>query len=247
MSTSIETVDETEACARTDVLVREFAADLTVGDGRTVEARVIPFGERITHNDGLGGVPRGVDYQEEWLPGVFRHQLKAADKIVGNYEHIQGPRGLVARATGLREEPDGYHATFRMLKGSDADKTLELIEAGVLDGISIEARPVKNIRSVSGVIQRVKADLRAVAFTRFAAFSGARVLAVREEATTFDAALLPVDMDPDLVERCRRAGMILPQRYQAHPDETDTPAETGTSEDGTRRADNQSSSGGGAP
>jgi HK97 family phage prohead protease len=215
-------------------LVRRFKAQFTEGDGRTVDVRVVPFGERITHNDGLGGVPRGVQYQEEWLPGVFRHQLKAADKVVGNYEHLQGPAGLVARATELREEADGYHATFRMLSGSDSDKTLELIREGVLDGVSVEARPVKNIRTASGVIQRAKADLQAVAFTRFAAFAGARVLAVREKPeTTFDEEMLPVGIDPELVERCRRLGIALPERLKAHP-ATGTSADADIPGDGTR-------------
>ena len=102
----------------------------------------------------------------------------------------------------------------------------------------MEARPIKNVRSRDGVIQRVKANLRAVAFTRFGAYKGARVLAIREEQeVTMDAALLPYDMDPGLVERLRARGVQLPDRYQAHPDETDTPAEAGTSEDGTRHTD----------
>jgi hypothetical protein len=42
-------------------------------------------------------------------------------------------------------------------------------------------------------------------------------------------------MDAETVERCRRLGVELPERYQAHPDETDTPALTGTSESGTRQ------------
>jgi hypothetical protein len=89
------------------------------------------------------------------------------------------------------------------------------------------------------VVQRVKANLMGVAFTRFGAYSGAKVLAVREEAEQFvDAELLPFDMDPALVERLRARGVSLPDRYQAHPAETDTPAETGTSEDGTRQSVN---------
>ncbi len=243
MSTTEADIQEQDLEApETGFLRRAFAVNLTTGDGRTVDARIIPFGERIQHNDGLGGVPRGVMYEEEWLPGVFRHQLKAADKVVGNYEHMEGPRGLVARATALREESDGYHATFRMLEGPDADKTLELIREGVLDSVSIEARPVRNNRTAAGVIQRVRADLRAVAFTRFGAYAGARVLAVREDpAITIDEALLPVDMDPDLIALCRQVGAPIPQRYEAHPDETGTPAQSGTPEDGTRQPTGTSS------
>ena len=60
------------------------------------------------------------------------------------------------------------------------------------------------------------------------------MLAVREEVI-LDEELLPIDLDPELVERCRRLGIELPQRYQAHPAESDTPAESGHLRDGTRQ------------
>jgi len=222
------------------VIHRTFAAEITAGDGRTVDVRIVPYGERITHNDGLGGVPRGEPYMEEWMPGAFDHQLNAAHRVVANYEHQVGIGGIVGKGLALRSLPDGFHGSFRILDGSDGDKTLQLIRDRVLDGVSLEARPVKTVRSKDGVMQRVKANLYAVAFTRFAAFSGARVLAVREEAAdmVIDEALLPFAMDSELVERCRQLGVQLPQRYEAQPDVADTPAETGTSEDGTRQPNN---------
>ena len=222
--------------AERPVLRREFAAEFTEGDGRTVEMRIVPYGERIQHNDGLGGVPEGVVYSEEWLPGVFDHQLNAAHRVHANVEHEQGISGKVGHGLTLRSAPDGFYGTFRLLDTPAGETARQLIHAGSLDGVSLEARPVKNIRGADGVVKRVKAHLHAIAFTRFAAYSGARVLALREEAeTTLDEALLPVEPDPEMIERCRRLGIKLPQRYQeAHPDEADTPAETGTSEDGTR-------------
>jgi len=245
---AIVQVTEQEFTERAErpVLHREYAAEITRGDGRTVDVRIVPFGETITHNDGMGGVPRGVEYRERWAPGVFNHQMRAADKVVGNFEHQPGIGGIVARGISLRETPDGVHGEFRMLKGQDADKVLELIESGTIDGVSLEARPVKAVKTSDGVVERVRADLRAIAFTRFAAYAGARVLAVREEDDKpqqfVDAGLLPVDLDPEVVERCRRLGLKLPQRYEAHPAITDTPDESGTSEDGTRQADNTQSS-----
>jgi hypothetical protein len=125
--------------------------------------------------------------------------------------------------------------SVRILDGPDGDKLLQLVPEP-LDMVSLEARPVKSVRTDGGVVQRVKANLVGLAFTRFGAYTGAKVLAVREEADQriVDEALMPVDMDPGLVERCRRLGVELPQRYKAHPDVTDTPADAGTSEDGTR-------------
>ena len=236
MSTETLTPAGEDIARSEDGLVRRsFAAELTQGDGRTVDVRVVPFGEKIKHNDGLGGLPRGEWYEEEWMPGVFDHQVDAAHRLLANFEHEPGLGNVVGKGIALRSEPgDGYHATFRILDGSDGDKLLQLIP-DVVDMVSLEARPMKSVRSATGVVQRVKAHLAGIAFTRFGAYQGAKVLAVREEAqNVIDAALLPVDIDPELVERCRRLGVALPQRYEAHPAETDTPAESGTSEDGTR-------------
>lgn len=217
-----------------EMIVRTYAADLTPGDGRTIDVRIVPYGERITHNDGLGGVPKGVPYEEEWLPGVFNHQLNAAHRIVGNVEHEPGIGGMVARGLTLREANDGFYGTLRALENVNGDAALELVREGVFDGVSLEARPVKSTRSTSGVIQRVKANLFAIAFTRFAAYKGAQVLAVREEAEQIvDETMLPAPIDPELLARCRALGIKLPQRYQGHPDETDTPAPAGTSASGT--------------
>lgn len=200
-----------------DVIVRTFAAELTPGDGRTVDVRIVPYGERITHNDGLGGVPRGVNYQEEWLPGVFSHQVSAANRVLANFEHQPGIGGIVGHGLALREAADGFHGSFKIHDTPDGDKALLLLREKVVEGVSLEAVPVKNIKAAGGLVQRAKANLRAIAFTRFGAYEGARVLALREEdeqeSMTFDAELLPADMDPELVARCRALGVKLPERY----------------------------------
>lgn len=205
------------------VLHRTYEARLTPGDGRTVDVRIVPYGERITHNDGFGGVAKGVPYQEEWAPGVFSHQERAANRVLANFEHQQDLGGVVGHGIALREGPDGFYGSFKMHETPDGEKALMLVREGVLGGVSVEARPVKNVRTESGVVRRVKAHLHAIAFTRFPAYASAKVLAVREEpAITFDEEMLPVETDPELIERCRRLGIALPQRFEAHPDESGT-------------------------
>lgn len=233
-----------EDVARTDggLIRREFAAEVAVGDGRTIDVRLVPFGERIKHNDGHGGLPRGELYEEEWMPGVFDHQVNAAHRVLANVEHEPGFGGVVGKGVELRSVPgDGYHMSIRVLDGPDGDKLLQLVPEP-LDMVSLEAKPLKSVRTTAGVVQRVKAHLVGLAFTRFGAYQGAKVLAVREEAeTVVDEAFLPVDIDPELVERLRAQGVELPDRYKAHPAEPDTPASSGTSEDGTRQPDETTS------
>jgi len=218
------------------LLHREFRADLTVGDGRTVDVRIVPYGERIRHKDGEHG--RGRSYEEEFLPGVFNHQLNAANRVLANIEHEESPTATVGHGIMLREAADGFHGTFRLLETPAGETARQLIGAGALDGISLEAKERKTVRGNDGVLRRAKADLYAIAFTRFGAYKGAKVLALREEVEeVIDEALLPVEMDQGVVERLLRQGFEVPDRYKAHPAQTGTPAEAGTPDDGTRQTD----------
>ncbi len=227
---TLEPTDETQPDK--GLICRTFSAELSAGDGRTVDCRIVPYGERITHNDGLGGVPVGQPYTEEWVAGAFTHQMKAANRVLANFEHQPGLAGVVGHGLELRDTPDGLHGSFRIHETPDGDKALMLIREGVLDGISLEAIPKKTIRTVAGVVQRVKAHLRAVALCREPAYESAVVLAVREEAVIPDK-MLPVEIDPELLERCQKLGVSLPQRYQAHLAPTGTPAETDTPDEAT--------------
>lgn len=216
-------------------LVRTFAAELTAGEGRTVDVRIVPYGERATVADGFGGVPKGVPYVEEWMPGVFDGQVKAANRVLANFEHQTGLAGVVGHGLQLREARDGFHGSFKLHDTPDGEKALMLVREGVLGGVSLEAVPKKSVRTAAGVVQRVKAHLKAVALCREPAYTGAVVLAVREQQILLDEALLPVEFDEGLAERCRRLGISIPQRTVAHPDEAGTPDMPGTPADGTRQ------------
>lgn len=211
------------------ILYREYRAELQSGEGRTVDVRIVPYGVPADVSDG------GPVYREEWADGAFDDQLVAGHRlrVLLNFEHEMGIGGIIGKGVSLRSQPDGLHGSFEILHGQDGDKALDLVRDGILGGVSLEAYAKKSIRTAAGVVRRVKAHLRNVALCRDPAFKDAAVLAVREEPF-FDQELLPVEIDPELVERCRRLGIRLPQRYQAHPERTDTPAMTGTSENGTR-------------
>ncbi len=210
---------------------REYAADLTPGDGRTVDCRIVPYGERIEHDDGLGGVPVGMPYTEEWAAGAFTKQLGAANRVLANVEHQAGLAGIVGHGVALIERSDGLYGSFKIHDNPDGDKALMLVKEGVLDTISLEARPQKTVRTRDGVVRRVKAHLEAIAFARFGAYPSATVLAVRHPAT-FEEEEIPAELvlapiDAETIERVRRLGVSLPERYEAHP-ETGTPDDSGT-------------------
>jgi len=158
------------------VIRRDFQAEFTpVGDGRTLDLRIIPYNTvaRVRDNG-------GPEYDEEWLPGVFDKQVKAANRVFVNVEHEQGFGGVVGRGQEFREDNDAFIGSVRVLSGPDGDKALELVNDGVLTGVSVEAIPLRSQRTPEGVVQRVKARLLNIALCRNPAFVDAQVLAVRE-------------------------------------------------------------------
>lgn len=226
-----EIIEQETETAERPFLVREFvAADLAV-KGRTVDVRLVPFGEVARVAD----PPSWEEYQEEWLPGVFDHQLTSANRIHAKYGHSDSVLDVVGHGMALRAESDGYHVETKIHQTVQGDTVLELLRDGALPCVSLEALPVRNQRT-AGVVQRVKANLTGFAFCRQGAFAGAQVLAIREAPeTTIDEALLPVEMDSGVVERLRRQGFTVPDRYQAHPDDNGHPDMVGTPGDGTRQ------------
>jgi len=244
MSHTAETEEQHPETAERPFLVREFVATGIAVEGRTVDVRLVPFGEVARVAD----PPDWRPYDEEWLPGCFDHQLNAANRVHARYGHSPHAIDVVGHGITLRREADGYHMATKIHQTPQGDTALELLRDGALPAVSVEARSVKAIRSATGVVQRAKANLRGFAFCVQGAFAGAQVLAIREEQdvddeVVIDDQFMPKPIDPELVERCRRLGIALPQRYQqAHPDQTDTPADAGTSEDGTRPTDENADS-----
>lgn len=220
------------------VAIRRFDTKIESGDGRTISFCIAPFGEIATCADGLGGHPRGVQYQEELMPGLYDKQLRAANRVLLNFEHQQGIGGIVGHGLQLERRTDGYHAAFRIHGTPDGEKTLALVKEGVLRGASVESYWLKSVRSASGVVQRVKAHLEAVAICRQGAYPSAVMTGLRTddfpEDILLDEALLPVAPNAEVLDRCRALGIRVPQRFEAHLAETGTPAESGTPEDDTR-------------
>jgi HK97 family phage prohead protease len=159
------------------VLIREFPVELSeVGDGRTIDTLIVPYNTPTLVAD----APDFAPYQEEWLPGCFEPQTRAANRlrVFMNFEHEGGLRGIVGHGVALEERDDFLHGTFRVHENADGDKALQLVNEGLLTGISIEAVPLRS-RRVDGVVQRLRGHLDKVSLCRFPAYQQAKVLAVR--------------------------------------------------------------------
>lgn len=245
------------------VAVRKYAATLTPGKGRTVDLRIVPYGERVQANDGLGGVPRGVVYTEEFVAGVFDHEIKAANRVLLDFEHSDRLDGIVGRGLTLESREDGFHGAFRMLETPSGETALALVNEGVLSGASVECRFLRSLRGADGVVRRVKAKLIKVALCREPAYPGAVVLGVRtledvdESTIEFAEELRPLAFDSELASRIAALGIRIPDRLVTDPSQTDPSASADPSDatppdgnddnvDSTEVAENELGSGGSA-
>jgi HK97 family phage prohead protease len=186
---------------------RSFEAELAVGDGRTLDLRLAPYNQPATVAD----PPSFEPYREMFLPGAFERQLAAPDrvKVWLNFEHEQGIRGIIGHGSELHDRADGLDGSFRVLPGSDGDKALELIDEGLLRGVSIEFAALRS-RRVDGVVQRLRAHVDKVSLCRFPAYQGAGVLAVRTEPEPELGVGLPAvpPIDAELAGRLEALGVV---------------------------------------
>jgi len=136
--------------------------------------RIVPFNTPTQVSD-FGGPA----YTETWLPGAFEKQTKAANRVWLNFEHEAGLGGIVGHGVELVERDDALYGTFRAHENADGDKALQLVNEGLLPGVSLEAIPLRS-QQRNGIVERVRARLDKVSLCRFPAFDQARVLAVRE-------------------------------------------------------------------
>jgi HK97 family phage prohead protease len=169
---------------------RQFQAELTAGDGRTIEARIVPYNTAATVAD----PPEWRPYQEMFVPGAFERQVNAPNRvrIWLNFEHEQGIRGLIGYGTELHDRADALYGTFHVQPNTDGDKALDLVKSGMLTGVSMEFAS-KAQRMVDGVMRRLRAHIDKVSLCRDPAYADAQVVAVRRapmwQPETFNPAL----------------------------------------------------------
>lgn len=203
-----------------ELVVRTFRAEIASdGDGRTIEGLVIPYDVPQTVSD----PPAFEPYQETVARGAFRSVTNAPNRVLLDFEHYGallndalGSMGSIAGTLGhaveLAERPDGLYGRFRILRGSDGDKALELAHEGVLGAFSAAMKPLRSTRLRNGVVQRLKVHLDRVSLVRVGAYPEARVMAIRSgkilEADDYEQPL-----DPQLATMLARF-VNIPARYE---------------------------------
>lgn len=177
-----------------EMLLREFPVEVSEGgDGRTLEARIVPYNTPTQVVDRVENGGTGVPYMESWAPGAFDRQSGAVSrvKVWLNFEHERGLRGIVGHGVQLDSREDALYGTFRVHDNSDGNKALQMVRDGLLTGISLEALPLRTRRTAEGIVERVRAHLEKVSLCRMGAYAEANVLALREEPPPDDDESVP--------------------------------------------------------
>ncbi len=204
--------------------ISRAVAEFTPGEGRTIDVKIVPYSGAARVSDDGGATM----YEEMWMPGAFSDQVKAATvgrarEVFVNFEHPapMQMKDVLGHGLALRETPDALYGSFGLHDDENGAKAAMMVKDGLVGGVSLEAVRQKLIRGKDGVLRVYKAHLVNIALCRRPAFAGAGVLAVREEEFTLDEEMLPIPMPEDIVERCRKMGLKLPDRYQPVEEESE--------------------------
>lgn len=239
MSTSEADVLSDETVSTPVLVVRTFQAEIaSTGDGRTIEGLVVPFDVEQTVSD----PPDFRPYQESIARGAFRSVSNAPNRVLLDFEHYGALTydamvstgsiaGTLGHALSLEEGSEGLFGSFRVLKGSDGDKALELAREGILGGFSVAMKPLRSLRTANGTMQRLKVHMDRVSLCRQGAYEQARVMAVRTDQLV-EPEQLGKPLDPALAASLLRLGVKVPEHLLPAPDadESNDDEEEGTSE-----------------
>ncbi len=145
------------------------------GDGRTVEIRIMPWGQEADTADGREMFERGA------FAGVDPARVTIESQRHGGT--------LVGRGIALEEREDAGYLTGRISETAAGDELLTLIRDGVVSQASVAFKPVKSQRR-KGVAVRQAVDLWRVAILERGSYPGAGVVALRgqSEGTMTEAA-----------------------------------------------------------
>lgn len=169
-----------ELKVESQTLIREMPLEVAEsGDGRTLEARIVPYGETATICD----PPEFVVEQERFAPGCADRQIRAAHrvKVWLTTLHEQGLRGIVGHGENLDEREDGLYATFRVHDNADGDKALQMVRDKLLPSMSVEFKALQSLRR-NGIVERIRVHIDKVSLVPVGAYASAEVLALREKA-----------------------------------------------------------------
>ena len=165
------TFDDQTRLTFADASTVEFAVDR---ESRTIEGLALPYGK----------VGSKYGYKFRFRKGSLKWSDISRVKLLRDHDFRQA----LGVAVQLTDTAAGLKAKFKVARGPEGDRALELAEDGVLDGLSVgvdfdfTADTEQSSRDKS-VLDVVRADLREVSLTPMPAFDDARVTRVAASLT----------------------------------------------------------------
>ena len=153
---------------------KSFAQSAVVADGRILSGMAVPY--NVVQNVRDRGGPL---YRERWITGAFAKNLRERKRTLPLMYNHQSTRYPLGPITLLREDETGLIWEGRLSKTREADDVLELINDGLLTGVSIGAIATVSTTARDGVIERRQASLRELSLTDDPAYEQAGVFAQR--------------------------------------------------------------------
>ncbi|MGH3861021.1 phage portal protein, partial [Actinokineospora sp.] len=162
------TFDDSRGLMFIDVPVSTFSVNR---EGRTIEGLALPYGELASQNGMAFRFDRGALTWDADNPGRV--------KLLRDHD----PRQAIGRAIQLKDTPTGLLARFKVARGPEGDRALELAEDGVLDGFSVGVDFDAGTDTVpdpqyKGALLVRRADWRETSLTAMPSFDNARVTKV---------------------------------------------------------------------
>lgn len=161
-----------------------FAVDV---EGRTIKGMLLPFGP--VGQNGKGKFKFSADASYDLPADVSRVKL--------NMDH---GNTYVAKAASLEHTPEGIVAAFKVARGAEGDRALQLAEDGVYDGLSAELSSATKFAVKDGIAHGTHVVLTGAALTPIPAFDDARVTSVaasKDGANTKEVAMGDENPTPD--------------------------------------------------
>jgi HK97 family phage prohead protease len=149
-----------------DVPVVEFSVDTTK---REIEGLALPYG-KVASKYGVGF---------RFDRGSIQFGDVSRVKLLRDHDYRQA----IGKAVEIKDTATGLKVKFKVARGPEGDRALELAEDGVLDGLSVgvdfneAVDTVPDSKNKGGLLVR-RADLREVSLTPMPAFDDARVTKV---------------------------------------------------------------------
>ena len=157
------------------------------GDGRTLEGRIVPYGEVADIVELDESTSELVRYREQFLPHSLAAVAQGFQARGGRFiplliDHTDNFDNMVGHCIDLRSEDDGAYGSFRLYEDERLMKVRSVLSESH-KGLSIMFKDIREPKLIDGVVSRVQVHVAHVAATPTPAYVGAGIASIRSNGS----------------------------------------------------------------